>query len=85
MTWFSEHFDGSVFSDLDVRRLQIAMDDAAVMGGFERVRDLRDVELIAGKFTYLKMSRISFRTLSLSGFSQSFSNHFSQFFAQGRP
>jgi hypothetical protein len=35
-----EHLDGAVGRDLDVRRLQIAVDDALVVRGLERVRDL---------------------------------------------
>ena len=35
-----EHLDGAVRRDLDVGRLEVAMDDAAAVRGFERVGDL---------------------------------------------
>ena len=35
-----EHLDRAVGSDLDVRRLEIAMDDAPLVRGFERIGDL---------------------------------------------
>ena len=35
-----EHFDDAVGRDLDVRRLQIAVDDALLVRGFERIRYL---------------------------------------------
>ena len=35
-----EHFDGAVGADLDVRGLQIAMDDPLLVCGFERLGDL---------------------------------------------
>ena len=35
-----EHLHGAVGADLDVRRLQVAMDDALLVRGFERVGDL---------------------------------------------
>ena len=35
-----EHLDGAVGADLDVRRLEIAMDDAALVRGFEGLGDL---------------------------------------------
>jgi hypothetical protein len=40
-----EHLHRAVRGDLDVRRLQVAVDDALLVGGVERVRDLpRDGE-----------------------------------------
>ena len=40
-----QHLHRAIGSDLDVRRLQIAVDDAVIVGGFERVGDLaRDGE-----------------------------------------
>ena len=40
-----EHLDGAVGADLDVARLEIAMDDALLVRGVERVGDLpRDAE-----------------------------------------
>ena len=35
-----ENFDFALWRDLDVRGLEIAMDDAAIVRGFERVDDL---------------------------------------------
>ena len=35
-----EQFDGAVGSDLDIGGFEIAMDDALVVRGFERLRDL---------------------------------------------
>ena len=34
-----EHLDGAIRSDLDVRRLQVAMDNPGLVGSFERHRD----------------------------------------------
>ena len=35
-----QHLHGAVRTDLDVRGLEIAMDDAELVGGFERIDDL---------------------------------------------
>jgi hypothetical protein len=35
-----QYLHRAIGSDLDVRRLQIAVDDAVIVGGFERVGDL---------------------------------------------
>jgi hypothetical protein len=45
-----EHLHGAVFAHLDVRRFQIAMDDALFVRGFERGGDLpRDRERVVGR------------------------------------
>ena len=45
-----EHLHGAVGRDLDVRRLQIAVDDALLVRGFERVGDLaRDRERLLNR------------------------------------
>ena len=45
-----EHLHGAVRRDLDVRRFQIAVDDALLVRGFERLRDLaRDRERLLNR------------------------------------